>query len=92
MLGVPHHLLDVISPKKQFSAADFVLLGRAVIADTMARGHIPIICGGTGFYIDALLGKISLPSVPPNPKLRAKLEKKSASELFAMLKKPSQQF
>ncbi|MEK7081807.1 MAG: tRNA (adenosine(37)-N6)-dimethylallyltransferase MiaA [Patescibacteria group bacterium] len=87
MRGVPHHLLDVAEPNKQFSAADFVRLGRAVIADIMARGRTPIICGGTGFYISALLGEISLSSTPPNPKLRARLLKKSAAALFAILKK-----
>ena len=87
MRGVPHHLLDVAEPNKQFSAADFVRLGRAVITDIMARGRTPIICGGTGFYISALLGEISLSSTPPNPKLRARLLKKSAAALFAILKK-----
>ena len=87
MPGVPHHLLDVANPKKQFSAADFIRLGRAVIVDIMARGKTPIICGGTGFYISALLGEISLSSTPPNPKLRARLLKKSAAALFAILKK-----
>ncbi|TSC67260.1 MAG: tRNA delta(2)-isopentenylpyrophosphate transferase [Parcubacteria group bacterium Gr01-1014_73] len=87
MCGVPHHLLDIANPKTQFSAADFVRLGRAVIVDTMARGKIPIICGGTGFYIDALLGKILFPNVPSNPPLRKKLAGKTAPKLFAMLKK-----
>ena len=87
MRGVPHHLLDVANPKKQFSAADFIRLGRAVIVDIMARGKTPIICGGTGFYIAALLGEIELSAVPSNPKLRKKFGGKSAQELFEMLKK-----
>ncbi|MFA6273051.1 MAG: tRNA (adenosine(37)-N6)-dimethylallyltransferase MiaA [Candidatus Paceibacterota bacterium] len=87
MAGVPHYLLDVANPKKQFSAADFVRLGREKIAAIFSRGHTPIICGGTGFYISALLGEIELAPAPPNPKLRAQLAKKSASELFEMLKK-----
>jgi len=57
------------------------------LKDIIKRGKIPIIAGGTGFYIDALLGSNTLPEVPPNPKLRTQLEKKSASELFAKLKK-----
>lgn len=87
MAGISQHLLDVADPKKQFSAADFVRLGREAIADIVSRNRIPIICGGTGFYIAALLGEIALPPMPPNPKLRARLAKKSANELFEMLKK-----
>lgn len=87
MRGVPHHLLDVVSPKKVFTAHDFVERGRAAIEDILAREKTPIICGGTGFYIDALLGRMPLPNVPPNPVLRARLEKKSAPQLFVMLQK-----
>lgn len=87
MRGVPHHLLDVESPKKVFTAQQFVEQGRAAIEDIMARGKTPIICGGTGFYIDALLGRMPLPNVPPNRALREKLEKKTAPQLFKMLQK-----
>ncbi|OGG60794.1 tRNA (adenosine(37)-N6)-dimethylallyltransferase MiaA [Candidatus Kaiserbacteria bacterium RIFCSPHIGHO2_01_FULL_56_24] len=87
MRGIPHHLLDVTSPKKIFTANDFLRHGRKAIDDILSRGKLPIICGGTGFYIDALLGRVVLPDVPANPKLRAQLQKKSAAELFAMLKK-----
>lgn len=87
MAGVPHHLLDVASPKKKFSAGDFIRLGHKAIADISARGKLPIIAGGTGFYIDALMGRIDLPEIAPNPALRKKLAGKSAAHLFAMLKK-----
>jgi tRNA dimethylallyltransferase len=85
--GIRHHLLNVASPKKVFAASDFVRLGRKAIDDIATRNKVPIICGGTGFYIDALIGRIELPHVPPNPTLRARLEKKSAPELFLILKK-----
>ncbi len=87
MQGVPHHLLDVASPKKIFTVNDFVIQGRKAIGEILARGKTPIICGGTGFYIDALLGRIAVPNVPPNRKLRASLKKKSAPQLFALLTK-----
>lgn len=87
MRGIPHHLLDVASPKKVFTAQQFMEKGRLALADIAKRGKTAVICGGTGFYIDALLGRISLPDVPPDPKLRAKLAKKSSPELFALLKK-----
>lgn len=86
MRGVPHHLLDVASPKRQFSAAEYAVLAREAIAGIAARGKLPIVCGGTGFYIDALLG-LSLPDVPPNEALRKKLAQKTAPALFAMLEK-----
>jgi tRNA dimethylallyltransferase len=85
MSGVPHHLLDVTSPKKIFTAQDFLRQGRACIHDILARGKVPIIAGGTGFYIDALVGRISLPEVSANPALRKRLEKKTAATLFKLL-------
>lgn len=87
MRGVPHHLLDVCSPKKRFTASDFKKLAEIKIEEILKRRNVPIICGGTGFYIDALLGDKQIPEVPPNHKLREKLEKKSATELYEILKK-----
>ncbi|HEX8994376.1 MAG TPA: tRNA (adenosine(37)-N6)-dimethylallyltransferase MiaA [Candidatus Paceibacterota bacterium] len=87
MAGVPHHLLDVASPARVFTADDFVRLGRRAIDDTLSRGRIPIVAGGTGFYIDTLVGTMAVANVPPDPKLRAVLEQKSAEQLFALLKK-----
>ncbi|TSC68502.1 MAG: tRNA dimethylallyltransferase [Parcubacteria group bacterium Gr01-1014_56] len=86
MAGVPHHLLDVVSPKKQFSADDFVKKATIACSHILKNNRIPIVVGGTGFYIDALLGRLVLPNVPPNPKLRTQLEKKSPEQLFVMLK------
>lgn len=87
MAGVPHHLLDVADPKKQFSTALYGTLAEKAISDIFSRGKIPIICGGTGFYIDTLVNGIVLPEVSPNPALRKKLENKSATELVRILKK-----
>src|SRR6185503_17927169 len=87
MNGVRHLLLDVSSPKKVFTANDYVRLGRQAIQDISLRGKLPIICGGTGFYIDALLGRVLLADVPPNKKLRSRLSKLSVRKLHAMLQK-----
>lgn len=87
MAGIPHHLLDVVSPKRQFSVDDFVKMGGKTLSTILQNSRIPIVVGGTGFYIDALLGRITLPNVPPNHKLRARLDKKSVDELYAQLKK-----
>lgn len=89
MAGVPHHLLSVVSPKKQFTADDFVKHSEKILKRLIYQTPTttPIVVGGTGFYVDTLLGRMSIPEVPPNPALRARLEKKSAEELFAMLQK-----
>lgn len=87
MAGVPHHLLSIVSPKKQFTVDDFVKLATKAIEKTSIYRRIPIVVGGTGLYVDTLLGRMSYPAVPPNPALRAKLEKKSVEQLFTMLKK-----
>ena len=86
MAGVKHHMLDVASPRRVFSAGDYVKAARRSIDDISRRGKLPIVVGGTGFYIDALVGRISLPEVSPNPELRAHLHKKSAAQLYALLK------
>jgi tRNA dimethylallyltransferase len=87
MLGIPHHLLDVAEPKKSFDASQYKILAERAIENIESKNKLPIIVGGTGFYIDTLIGSISLPEVPPNKTLRAKLEMKSAEALFKILQK-----
>jgi len=87
MAGVPHHLLSVASPKKQFTVDDFVKKAEAAIKTTIYRSLLPIVVGGTGLYVDMLLGRMAYPNVPPNSVLRAALEKKSVIQLFAQLQK-----
>ncbi len=85
MVGVRHHLLDVASPKHIYTASDYVLAASKAIADITTRGKVPVICGGTGFYIDTLLGRMHIPEVPPNPTLRKKLANKSVEQMYALL-------
>lgn len=87
MAGVPHHLLDVADPKKQFSVVKYVELAEKAIASIIVNNKIPIIVGGTGFYIQSLIDGTVLPDVLPNPGLRKELSKKSADELITILKK-----
>jgi len=87
MRGVPHHMLDIVSPKSIYNVSKYKIKTQKIIADILSRGKLPILCGGTGFYIDAVVNNITLPEVLPNPKLRKILEKKSAGHLFALLKK-----
>lgn len=83
MRGIPHYLLDVAEPKRQFSVAEYKKLAE----EKLNKIKFPIVVGGTGFYIDTLTGRINFPDVPPNNKLRGKLNKKSSEELFKILKK-----
>ncbi len=92
MRGIPHHLLDVANPKKQFNVEMYKKLAQKAIQDISNRGKLPIICGGTGFYIDAVVKNISYPDVPHNKKLREKLMKKEAGELFEILEKLDKEF
>ncbi|MFZ2523154.1 MAG: tRNA (adenosine(37)-N6)-dimethylallyltransferase MiaA [Minisyncoccia bacterium] len=87
MCGIPHHLLDIASPKTNFNIAKWQKLANKKILEIFSRNKLPIICGGTGFYIDAVTKGIILPEVLPNKKLREKLENKTASELCNILKK-----
>ncbi|MDB5204573.1 MAG: miaA [Candidatus Taylorbacteria bacterium] len=90
MMGIPHHLLDVVSPKKVFTVANFKKLANEKINEIVDHGHIPILCGGTGFYIDTVTKNILLPEVPPNQALRKKLEVLSLEKLQKMLMKLDQ--
>ncbi len=87
MKGVPHYLLDVASPKRRFTVAQFQKLAKKEIEKIFKKGKIPILCGGTGFYLWVLTHQVSIPKVKPDWKLRKKLEKKPAKELFEILKK-----
>ncbi|MSU55437.1 MAG: tRNA (adenosine(37)-N6)-dimethylallyltransferase MiaA [Candidatus Taylorbacteria bacterium] len=87
MSGVPHHLLDVANPKSRFNVVKYQDLASKKIQEILQRKHLPIICGGTGFYISAVVYGITLPDVLPNAKLRADLAKKTPDALFKILLK-----
>ncbi len=87
MRGIPHYLIDVANPKHKFTVAEYKILTEEKIKEIISRGKTPIICGGTGLYIDAITKGTIFPEVPPNMKLRKILEKKSVKELFKILLK-----
>lgn len=89
MLGIPHYLLDIAKPNTIFSVVKYKELADKAIEQIIAKGKTPIICGGTGFYIDSVVKNITLPEVKLDKKLRAKLEKFSTKKLFGVLKKLS---
>jgi tRNA dimethylallyltransferase len=87
MKGVKHHLLDVASPKRTLTVAQYKQKADAAVRNILKRGKLPILCGGTGFYIQAVTDGVLLPEVKPNPLLRKQLATLSADELFLRLKK-----
>lgn len=84
---IRHHLLDVVSPAKPFSLAQYQRLAFRAIDDILKRKKLPIICGGTGLYIRAIVDNLDIPKVKPDIKLRQRLEKQTAAKLFSRLKK-----
>ncbi len=88
MSGIPHHLLSFANPKgKSLNVAVFKKLADKKIREIQQRGHLPILVGGTGFWIDAITSGQVFPDAPVNPTLRKELYKKSAPQLFTMLLK-----
>ncbi len=87
MQGVPHYLLDVASPKRKFTIAQFKKRALRAIRKIQRRGKIPFLVGGTAFYIQTIIDGIKIPKVKPDWKLRKRLEKKTPQQLFSLLQK-----
>ena len=87
MRGIKHHLLDVANPKRIFTVSQYQKLAKKAIQQILKKWKIPIICGGTGLYIDSIIYDWQLPEVSPQPKLRKRLEKRTTEELFKKLQK-----
>lgn len=73
--------IDLVDPNEEYSIAEFKTYAEKTIKEILSRGHLPILVGGTGLWIDAIVDNLDLPAVPPNPLLRAELEACSLSEL-----------
>ncbi len=90
--GIPHHLMDFVDPTdpRGYSCADYVRDARAAVADILSRGKLPILCGGTGLYLDAFLRGGSFEVTDSDPALRAELcalaEREGADALHAILR------
>lgn len=74
MRGVTHHLIDIISPKQTFSVSDYEERAVPIVDRLLDRGKTPVICGGTGFYINSVLFKLGYGNVKANSEIRAKYE------------------
>lgn len=90
MDGVPHHLIDVLEPTEDFNVVTFQTLCKRAMEEIYERGHIPILTGGTGFYIQAVLKDIDFTSNDEDTSYREELEtlakEKGAEHLHEMLK------
>ena len=85
--GILHHLLDIASPKRTYNVTHFLRDAKKALVDIHTRGKVAILCGGTGFWIQALIENSAFPAVKPNPQLRTKLAKLSTEKLFTLLQK-----
>ena len=82
---IPYHLMDIVDAGEKYNIFEYQRDFEKAYKDIVDRGGIPILCGGSGLYIEAATCGYSLPEVPPDPELRAELEKKSDEELIAQL-------
>ncbi len=82
---IPYHLIDIVEPGTKYNLYQYQEDFRRAYDDIVARGAQPILCGGTGLYIEAVLKGYNLPDVPENPELRESLKGKSLEELTQIL-------
>lgn len=82
---IPYHLMDIVNAGEKYNIFEYQRDFEKAYKDIRERGGIPILCGGSGLYIEAATCGYSLPEVPPDPELRAELEKKSDEELISQL-------
>ena len=85
MMSVPHFMLDVVDPKKTYTADKFKTSALKISKEILKKNKIPIICGGTGMYIDALVEGIEFPQVKPNKELRKELSTYTTENLYEKL-------
>lgn len=89
MGGIPHYMIDVVAPTESFSASDYERLALPILEDIIARGKVPVLVGGTSFYLDALLYKRTLGGAPADEAVRKKyeaiFEQEGKEALFSLL-------
>ncbi|MBI4450187.1 tRNA (adenosine(37)-N6)-dimethylallyltransferase MiaA [Candidatus Uhrbacteria bacterium] len=82
----PHHLVNVRNPNEPYSVSEFKADAERLIREITQRGKLPIVVGGTGLYIRALVDNLTIPEIPAQPKLRESFEKKSNRALLTLLR------
>lgn len=84
--GVRHYGIDLVDPGKTYTVAEFKQYALDIIKEILKRWHLPILVGGTGFYVRAIVENLDIPKVAPNKKLRRLFEEKSLEDLVKLLK------
>lgn len=80
---VPHWGIDLVEPDQEYNISQFKPFAEKKIKEIVSRGRVPILVGGTGLWMDAIVDNLEIPKVKPDPELRAALEKKTLSALFS---------
>lgn len=83
--NIPHYGLNLVSPNTEYNVAKFKTYAEKQIKDILARGKVPILCGGTAHWIDAIVFNQTIPEVKPNPKIRNELSKLTTKEMYSKL-------
>lgn len=78
--GIPHYMIDIVSPSEAFSVSEYKRRAESCIADIVRRGKLPVLAGGTGLYINALLSGLDFAETPRSDEVRAALRKEAESE------------
>ena len=86
MRGIPHYLLDVTSPRRRYTVQDYKRDAERAIEVVHEKGNLPIVCGGTGFYISTLMDNVDFPKVSPDGAFRKRCEEEDPMVLFERLK------
>ncbi len=81
-VSIPYHLIDIVAPIEEYNVAQFQIDFQRVYSDIKERGKLPILCGGTGFYIKAVLMDFQLPKTEPDKQLRQRLENWGLEDLI----------
>lgn len=89
---IPYHLIDVVSPNTEFNLAKYQKLTYQAIEDIISRGKLPIIVGGTGLYLQAIVDAYDLSASSPDPERRKELESYDVPKLFSILEKLKPEF
>ena len=82
---VPHHIIDIITPNEAFTLTNYQELAFEAIADIQRRCKLALLVGGSGLYVRAVTGGLSIPKVAPDPELRRRLEERAAQEGYQSL-------
>ncbi|MFH1457085.1 MAG: isopentenyl transferase family protein, partial [Patescibacteria group bacterium] len=72
--GIPHHMIDIVNPNKEFTLAKYKKMAIKIIKDIQKRNKLPFLVGGAGLYISSIVDNFKIPKVLPNEKLRKKIE------------------